>query len=99
VRVRNTDTRTGYLPGGYGYVGGAPRVSGLTVAKGTGPGSGNAILNWTCGTCGSPPAKVYRSQNAPFNLNVESYTGGVGTYTNTGALAAGTNNTYFWNVE
>ncbi len=95
LRIRNPDTRAGYANQNYTYVAGTPRVSNLRVAK----SGADAALTWNCASCAAPPARVYRSQNAPFTLNVEQYTGGSGLYTNTGALAASANPTYFWSIE
>ena len=97
VRVRNPDTRTGYLPAtAYQFSGGTDRVlTSLHLAKAT----ANAALTWTCGSCSAgAPARVYRAQNAQFNLYLEQYSGGVGgAYTNTNAVASAQN--YFWAVE
>src|SRR6185369_16151010 len=70
VRVRNPDTRTGYLPAAaYQFSGGADRAgNSLHVAK----ASANAALTWTCGGCtAGAPARVYRAQSAQFNLYLE----------------------------
>ncbi len=101
LRLRNLDTRQGSAA--YTYSG-AARTSGLTVAK----SFSNALLSWTCPqascTAGNP-ARVYRSQNGAFSLNLENYSGGasnasnLGSFTNSNALAAGTYASYFWNVE
>jgi hypothetical protein len=105
VKVRNTDTRAGTMPMLYTYTGGAARASNLRVAK----SGGNATLTWSCDhlVCtASAPARVYRSQNSAFTLNLETYNGGasnsltdLGTMPNTGALAPAANPSYFWNVE
>jgi hypothetical protein len=101
LRLRNSDTRQGTAA--YTYSGSA-RTSALTVAK----SGGNALLGWTCPSANctvSAPARVYRSQNAPFTLNVEQYNGGasngsnLGSFTNTNALSANTYSSYFWTVE
>ncbi len=95
VRVRNNDTRAGLMPVSYTYAASGSRANTLRVAK-----SGNdAALSYTCSGCSSPLPQVYRSQNSAFSLNVETYIGGAASYTNTGALATGSNNTYFWSVE
>jgi hypothetical protein len=102
IRVRNPDTRIGYLPVQYSYTTGSPRASNLLVAK----ASGNANLSWNCAAASctaSAPARVYRSQNAAFSLYIENYNGGAssaggaGAYTNTGAVASA--QSYFWSVE
>ncbi len=96
IRVRNPDTRQGVMGQAYTYALSGSRVSNLRVAK-----SGNdAALSWSCPSCNaSAPARVWRSQNAPFTQYIEQYTGGTGAYTNAGALGAATYRTYFWNVE
>ena len=95
IRVRNPDTRIGYLPAQYTYTGGTARASNLHVAK----SSVDAALTWSCASCaGSNPARVYRSQNALFSTYLENYNGGIGgAYSNTGAVA--TAQSYFWTVE
>jgi photosystem II stability/assembly factor-like uncharacterized protein len=96
LRIRNPDTRTGYAGQLYNYAAGSSRAAGsLHIAK----AGGDALLTYTCTGCTTPPPRVYRSQNAAFTLNVEQFAGGAGSYTNTGALASGTNAAYFWNVE
>jgi hypothetical protein len=98
VRVRNTDTRRGILAAPYVYQSGTPRVvNSLRVAK----SGGDAALTWSCAGCtASAPARVTRSENAPFNLYLEQYNGGAsGSWSNTGALAPSANPSYFWVVE
>ena len=106
VRVRNPDTRTGYLPltptpafSFSGYPPGGPwgrSANSLRVAK---AGGVNAQLTWTCVGCSaSAPARIYRSQNVAFNSYLEQYNGGTGTtYTNSNAVSSAQN--YFWSVE
>ena len=96
VRVRNPDTRVGYLPVDYTYVGGSSRTTdSLRVAK----SGANAMLTWTCGGCSaSAPARINRAQDAQFNVYLENYNGGTGgSYNNSGAV--GTAQSYFWTVE
>jgi hypothetical protein len=97
IRVRNPDTRAGGLPGLYSYVSGTQRTSNFRVAK----AGSNAALSWSCTGCtAANPARIYRSQNAAFTLNLESYNGGTGgSYSNSGALSASANPGYFWSVE
>jgi hypothetical protein len=95
VRVRNTDTRAGYLPASYTFTASSPRVvNSLAVAK----SGSSAVLSWSCSGCdASHPARIYRSQNAGFTQYNEQYNTPAGPYTNTGAVA--TAYSYFWNVE
>ncbi len=95
IRVRNPDTRIGFVPAQYTYTGGASRASNLRVAK----SSADAALTWSCAGCSSAnPARVYRSQNVFFSSYLENYNGGIGgAYTNSGAVA--TAQSYFWGVE
>ena len=98
VRVRNPDTRTGYLPSSaFQFSGGTSRtLNSLKITK----ASANAALAWTtCNGCSvSAPARIYRAQNAAFSLYLEQYNGGIGgAYTNAGAVT--TMQSYFWTVE
>jgi hypothetical protein len=95
VRVRNSDTRTGYMPVAFTFNGGGGRANNLLVAK----SGSDALLSYSCPGCITPMPQVYRSQNNAFSLNVELYSGGAASYTNTGALAASSNPSYFWSVE
>jgi hypothetical protein len=104
VRVRNPDTRTGYLPANYLYTTGIPR--GITITKITKSGVSNrdAVIAWSCagGACDTLPTQLYRSQNAALKLNVEhtpGSTGASGVITDAGTLAAGRNPSYFWIME
>ena len=110
ARVRNPDTRTGYLPvTGFQFSGGADRMaSSLLINKTTIPGcgailAGDIALKWTCAGCdASHPARIYRAQSAQFNLYLENYNGGLGgCYDNSGAMTshAAANDSYFWVVE
>jgi hypothetical protein len=99
IRLRNPDTRTGYASAAYTYGSGASRTSGLLVSK----SNNDALLHWDCTGCiAGAPARVYRSQDPDFTLNVEHYNGGIGgtiNWPNVGALAPAANPSYFWVVE
>jgi YVTN family beta-propeller protein len=103
IRLRNTDTRVGLVSTLYTYNPGVSRASNLRLAK----SGNNAVLTWNCpdATCTvAAPARVARGQNALITLNPELYNGGAssggsGGWTNTGALASGSNGSYFWRVE
>jgi hypothetical protein len=113
LRIRNSDTRAGYLASSFTYSGSdsVSRASGtLTVGK-----SGNdAVISWTCSTCSAgQPARLHRAQNAAMTLYPEIYNGGAsGTqtnctaaggnsscYKNASALASTAQGSYFWKVE
>ena len=95
LRVRNPDTRTGYLPANYLYTAGTSRAVNFRLLK----AGGNAQLSWNCAGCtAASPARIYRGQNALFTAYLEAYNGGIGgTYTNSGALTSA--QSYFWTVE
>ena len=97
ARVRNPDTRMGYLSAtAFQLSDGASRPgNSLHGAKAT----GNANLTWSCAACiASASARVYRAQNGAFSLYLEQYNGGIGgAYSNTNAVA--TAQSYFWTVE
>ncbi len=99
IRLRNSDTRAGSASANaYSYVAGAPRAANtLRIAK----NGADAALTWTCSpACNPVAARVYRSQNAAFSLNIEQYNGGTaGSFTNTAALATSAYPSYFWSVE
>jgi hypothetical protein len=99
LRIRNPDTRAAYAAAAYSYGAGASRAGNLRVDK----SGDDALLTWDCGGCGGgAPARIYRSQNRGFTLNVENYNGGTGasgSWTNAGALAPSANPSYYWVVE
>ncbi len=95
IRVRNPDTRIGFLPAQYTYTAGTSRASNLRVAK----SGADAVLTWNCAACSAAsPARINRSQNSAFSVYVENYNGGIsGAYTNAGAVSSA--QSYFWSIE
>ena len=95
--MRNPDTRSRDLSAGaFSYAAGPSRAgNSLRVT----PSGANANLSWSCAGCDAAnPARIYRAQNAAFNLYLEPYNGGIGgAYTNTGAVSSA--QSYFWTVE
>ncbi len=110
VRARNPDTRTGYLPANYQYVGGASRANNLRAVK----SGADAWVSWNClatDCTAASPARIYRAQNPAFSLYLEQYNGGASGSQTGCTAAAGTNScynqagaagnaqSYFWSVE
>jgi hypothetical protein len=104
VRVRNTDTRDGYLPVKYIFTGGvgafASRTgTSLRAVKSLG---GAVQLTWSCPTCDAlvRPARIYRSQDGDFHTFREHYVSGIGgAYDDVWTVLPQAQPLYFWRVE